>query len=74
MQAMKQASLGLNLSTKKTRKREFLEEMERVVPWKVLVEIIWLYWPKSKTGRPPFAIEANSLHAAVVRLERSGVA
>lgn len=37
---MKQVSLGLNLSTKKTPKREFLEEMERVVPWKVLVEII----------------------------------
>ena len=29
---MKQASLGLNLSTKKTRKREFLHDMERVVP------------------------------------------
>jgi hypothetical protein len=28
---MKQLGLGLNLSTKKTRKREFLEEMERVV-------------------------------------------
>ena len=54
---MKQVSLGLNLSTKKTRKREFLDEMERVVPWKVLVEIIEPYWPKSKTGRPPFAIE-----------------
>jgi IS5 family transposase len=55
---MKQISLGLNLSTKKTRKREFLEEMERVVPWKVLVQIVAPYWPKSKTGRPPFAIEA----------------
>lgn len=29
---MKQLGLGLNLSTKKTRKREFLEDMERVVP------------------------------------------
>ncbi|WP_172705228.1 hypothetical protein [Variovorax paradoxus] len=29
---MKQLGLGLNLSAKKTRKREFLEEMERVVP------------------------------------------
>ena len=54
---MKQISLGLNLSTKKTRKREFLEEMERVVPWKVLMQIVEPYWPKSKTGRPPFAIE-----------------
>ncbi len=30
---MKQAALALNLSVKKTRKREFLEQMERVVPW-----------------------------------------
>ena len=28
---MKQLGLGLNLSTKRTRKREFFEEMERVV-------------------------------------------
>ncbi|MHA6850441.1 IS5/IS1182 family transposase, partial [Ralstonia pseudosolanacearum] len=34
---MKQADLGLNLSTKRTRKREFLEEMARVVPWADLV-------------------------------------
>jgi IS5 family transposase len=54
---MKQASLGLNLSRKKTRKREFLDQMEHVVPWKVLVQIIEPHWPKSKTGRPPFAIE-----------------
>ena len=54
---MKQISLGLNLSTKKTRKREFLEEMERVVPWGVLVQIVEPHYPKAKTGRPPFAIE-----------------
>jgi IS5 family transposase len=29
---MKQLGLGLNLSTKRTRKGEFLDEMERVVP------------------------------------------
>jgi IS5 family transposase len=54
---MKQLGLGLNLSTKKTRKREFLEEMERVVPWGVLVQIVEPYYPKAKTGRPPFGIE-----------------
>jgi IS5 family transposase len=54
---MKQLGLGLNLSTKKTRKREFLEEMERVVPWDVLVQIVEPHYPKAKTGRPPFAIE-----------------
>jgi len=54
---MKQISLGLNLSTKKTRKREFLEQMEKVVPWAVLVEIVAPHCPKSKTGRPPFPVE-----------------
>ena len=54
---MKQISLGLNLSTKKTRKREFLEQMEKVVPWAVLVQIVAPHCPKSKTGRPPFPIE-----------------
>ena len=54
---MKQLGLGLNLSTKKTRKREFLEEMEGVVPWGVLVQIVEPHYPKAKTGRPPFGIE-----------------
>lgn len=57
MTIMKQLGLGLSLSTKKTRKREFLGEMERVVPWGVLVQIVEPYYPKAKTGRPPFAIE-----------------
>jgi IS5 family transposase len=34
--AMKQLGLGLNLSTKRTRERELLEEIERAVPrWAV---------------------------------------
>lgn len=37
---MKQLGLGLNLSTKKTRKREFLEEMELVVLRSALVQIV----------------------------------
>lgn len=36
---MKQLGLGLDLSTKKMRKCEFLEDMERVVPWLVLVNM-----------------------------------
>ena len=54
---MKQADLGLNLTTKRTRKREFLDEMERVVPWQALVELINPYAPDGKRGRPPFAVE-----------------
>ena len=54
---MKQIRLGVNLSTRKTRKREFQEQMEKVVPWAVLVQIVAPHCPKSMTGRPPFPIE-----------------
>ena len=55
---MKQADLGLNLSVKATRKRKFLGEMERVVPWKALVELVRPFAPEGKRGRPPFAVES----------------
>ena len=34
---MKQTTLNLDLSLKRTRKREFLEQMNHVVPWAELV-------------------------------------
>ena len=40
---MKQTALDLNLGLKKTRKREFLEQMEQVVTWGSLVEFIVPY-------------------------------
>jgi IS5 family transposase len=55
---MKQTDLGLNLGNKRTRKREFLGEMDRVVPWDALVELISPYAPEGKTGRPPFAVQS----------------
>jgi transposase, IS5 family len=54
---MKQTDLGLSLSTKRTRKREFLAQMERVVPWAALVELVAPYAPEGKKGRPPFPVE-----------------
>jgi transposase, IS5 family len=54
---MKQLGLGLNLSMKKTRKREFLEEMEHVVPWAALVQIVEPHCPRAKTGSPPMPVE-----------------
>ena len=53
---MKQASLDLSLSVKKTRKREFLEQMDKVVPWPALIELIAPYYPEGKKGRPPFSL------------------
>jgi IS5 family transposase len=57
MNSMKQAALNLDLNAKKTRKREFLEQMEQVVPWSALVELIAPYYPEGCTGRPPFSLE-----------------
>jgi len=54
---MKQADLGLNLTTKRTRKREFLAQMEHVVPWAALVELVSPHAPEGKKGRPPFPVE-----------------
>ena len=54
---MKQQSLGLGHSNKRTRRREFLGEMERVVPWAELVTLVSPYMPEGRRGRPPFAVE-----------------
>ena len=57
---MKQLSLasGFEVSSKRTRKRVFLEEMDSVVPWRELVALIEPhYWGKASTGRPPFPCE-----------------
>jgi hypothetical protein len=53
---MTQLGLALDLSTKRTRKREFLDEMTHVVPWQKLIALIEPHYPKGKTGRPPFPI------------------
>ena len=59
---MKQMSLGesgYERKTKRTRKREFLDEMNLVVPWAELVAPIAPHAPApgTKGGRPPFAVE-----------------
>ena len=55
---MKQSSLGLSHTTKRTRKREFLDAMELVVPWTELVSLIEPYAPESgRRGQQPFAVQ-----------------
>lgn len=48
---MKQNSLGLSNTVKGTRKREFLDAMELVVPWAELVALIEPYAPDSGQAR-----------------------
>jgi IS5 family transposase len=61
-EAMKQMSLsesGFERKIKRTRKREFLDEMSLVVPWAELVALIAPHAPApgAKGGRPPFAVQ-----------------
>ena len=57
MQQISVGGTGFEVSSKRTRKREFLEEMNRVVPWAQLVALITPHAPAGKTWRPPFAVE-----------------
>jgi len=43
---------------KKTRREVFLEEMERVVPWKALLKLIEPHYPKAGRGRRPYPLES----------------
>ena len=49
-------TLNLDLNAKITRKQVFLDQMDQVVPWAALVELIAPYYPEGKTGRPPFSL------------------
>jgi transposase, IS5 family len=42
---------------KQTQWEHFLREMEKVVPWARLVEVIEPYYPKGQRGRPPMGVE-----------------
>ena len=57
---MKQRTLaahsGFERYTKKTRRAEFLEEMEQVVPWAELCALIKPVYPKAGPGRPPVGV------------------
>lgn len=57
MKQMSLAATRFELVTKRTRKREFLDEMNLVIPWSELLALIAPYAPAGKTGRPPFATE-----------------
>ena len=56
---MRQSSLtGFEKDTKKTRKEQFLEEMERIIPWSDLTQALKPYYPDpTGPGRRPKGLE-----------------
>lgn len=52
------ADQGFERYRKRTRKDQFLEDMERIIPWRELCEVIELFYPKQDgPGRPPIGLE-----------------
>jgi IS5 family transposase len=51
------ATAGFERYARRTRRAAFLDEMERVVPWRALCAQIEPFYPKAGTGRPPIGIE-----------------
>lgn len=51
------ADLAYQNKKKVTRREQFLNEMDAVVPWSALVGVIQPFYPKGKGGRPPMPLE-----------------
>jgi transposase, IS5 family len=51
------ASLAYDSKKKKTRREKFLQEMDQVIPWKDLIQIIEKHYPKAGNGRQPMPLE-----------------
>ena len=58
---MKQQTLamqsGFEKFGRKSKRELFLEEMDRIVPWSGLVELIQPHYPRGEHGRPPVGLE-----------------
>lgn len=50
------AGLAYENKKKKTRREQFLEEMNQVIPWKEIVQIIEPHYPKAGNGRQPMPL------------------
>lgn len=51
------AGLAWKNKGKKTRREQFLSEMNQIIPWTGLIELIEPYYPKAGRGRQPLGLE-----------------
>jgi IS5 family transposase len=57
MKTISFAGIAYENKKKKTRREQFLEEMDKVIPWAELVQVIEKYYPKAGNGRQPMPME-----------------
>ena len=52
------ADEGFERYRKPTQRDQFLDEMEQIIPWRGLCEVIEPFYPKTKgAGRPPMGLK-----------------
>lgn len=51
------AGLAWQNKGKKTRREKFLAEMDAIIPWRQLLELLEPHYPKAGNGRPPLGLE-----------------
>lgn len=51
------AGLAWQNKGKKTRREQFLAEMDAIIPWRQVLELIEPHYPKAGSGRPPLGLE-----------------
>ena len=69
------SDLDYDNKKKTTRKDLFLQKMNEVIPWEVLLKPIRREYPQGALGRPPIALGRDAtdiLHATMVSFGRSG--
>ena len=68
---MKQAALNLDLSVKKARKQVFLAQMDKVVPWAALVDLIAPYYPRRKDWQATVFASDHAAHPLLAAMARA---
>ena len=69
------SDLDYDNKKKTTRKDLFLQKMNEVIPWEVLLKPIRREYPQGALGRPPISVREDAtdiLHATMVSFGRSG--
>jgi IS5 family transposase len=51
------ADLEYENKKRKTRREKFLERMDALIPWVLLVKLLKKHYPKGARGRPPYPLE-----------------
>jgi len=51
------ANVGFERYAKTTKRATFLDEMDRIVPWKELCNVVAPFYSKGESGRPPIELE-----------------